>query len=145
MTRVRGAEAVLLPRGRVVSRPDPPDRVHMLTVCRLGAGLSPTRSRAKLHRHRPRRCNEDGREPFDVAGDTKFVQTQQDFAEEGARLEPREMGAEAEVRSAAAERLVIVGRSAHVQAIGIWEHLGIAVGGAVVHHDLVAFAQPLAA
>jgi hypothetical protein len=60
------------------------------------------------------------------------------------RFELRQRRPETEVR-AEAERQVIVWRPPHVEAVGGGKNAFVAIPGDVPHHDLVAFADPLAA
>ena len=53
-------------------------------------------------------------------------------------LRPGEVGAEAEVGAAAAERQVVVRCAARVERVRVGEVVGIAVGRRVVDDDLVA-------
>ncbi len=52
-----------------------------------------------------------------------------------------EMGPEAEVRPRRAEADVGVGVAAHVEGVGVVEHVLVPVGRVVEHDDLVAFVQ----
>ena len=68
----------------------------------------------------------------------------EELAEDDRHLAAGEVRAEAEVRTGAAEADVRVGIAAHVEALGIVEHAGIAVGDAVEQDDLVAFGEVVA-
>ena len=61
-----------------------------------------------------------------------------------AGLEPREVRAEAEVRSARAERDVVVGFAGEVESIGLVERALVAVGRRIHEHDPVAGRDRLA-
>ena len=63
------------------------------------------------------------------------------LAEHHRQLAAGQVGAEAEVRTGAAEADVRVGVAAHVEALGVVEHPGVAVGGAVEQDELVALVE----
>ena len=62
----------------------------------------------------------------------------QQLLEQDAGLEPGEARAEAEVRATGAERDVVVGRAADVEAVGIGKLRSSRLADDVPHHDLVA-------
>ena len=63
-----------------------------------------------------------------------------ELLEQDAELELGQVVAEAEVRAAAAEPDVRVRVAADVEDVGVGEDAGVAVGGGVEDHDLVALA-----
>jgi hypothetical protein len=71
-------------------------------------------------------------------------QAGQQLAEHHRQLAPRQVGAEAEVRTRTAETNVRVGVPADVEGLGVVEHARVAVGGAVEQHDLVALVEVVA-
>src|SRR5713101_10031444 len=64
-----------------------------------------------------------------------------EFVEDEPQLHPREVGAEAEVRSATTERDVRVGRTRDVEPEWVVPYVFVAVGRDVPDHDLVAFSD----
>ena len=79
-----------------------------------------------------------------VAGDLDVGQAGEQLAEHHRQLAAGEVGAEAEVRARAAEADVGVRVAAHVEALGVVEHPGVAVGGAVEEDELVALVEVVA-
>ena len=75
---------------------------------------------------------------FGGAGQLEVGEALDDLAHGGLDLGPGQAGAEAEVLAAPAEGHVLVGRARHVEHVRVLEHLLVAVGGGVVHDDLVA-------
>ena len=89
-------------------------------------------------RHRLDAVHEVGVEAVRRAGQLDVGQALDDLAHGRLDLGAGEAGAEAEVLAAAAEGHVVVGRAADVEGVRVLEHLLVAVGGGVVHDDLVA-------
>jgi len=67
------------------------------------------------------------------------------LAEHHRHLAAGEVGVEAEVRPGPTEPDMVVGRSAHVEHVGVGELRRVAVGGPVEHRHLVARAHRVAA
>ena len=65
----------------------------------------------------------------------------EELAEHHRDLAPGQVGAEAEVRARGAEADVGVGVAQHVEALGVLEHVLVAVGRVVEEDDLVALGE----
>src|SRR5579859_331740 len=81
--------------------------------------------------------DEGGGEPLGRGRDLEGIHPCKDFLQDGVDLDAGEVLAQADMR-AAAEGDVLVGRAGEVECLGILELVRIAVGGAEIHHHLVA-------
>ena len=75
-------------------------------------------------------------QPVGLARELHVGETRGDLLEDELQLHAREVGAEAEVVAAAAERDLRVGVALDVEREGIVEHVLVAVRRDVPHHDL---------
>src|SRR3546814_2371427 len=83
-------------------------------------------------------ADEVGGQPLRVPGRGEVFEAGEDLAQQRVYLDARDVRTEAELRTAATEGHVVVRRAAQVELVRPVEHLGYAVGGAVVHDHPVA-------
>ena len=93
-------------------------------------GWSRTRNLVEGHRHG---LLDAGDDVGDGPAELEVGEAREQMAEHDADLAAGEVGAEAEVRAAAAERHVGVGLAPDVELLGIVERTGVAVGGREEH------------
>src|SRR5262249_24177537 len=115
------------------TRPGSGSRAHARGRTRLARF-----DRSELHRHVLDAVDEDHMQPLDGAGQLHVGQDAAQLIEHAVDLEPGEVGADAEVRTAATEGDVVVRTAVDVEDVGIRELVGVPVRSRVPERDFVS-------
>ena len=115
-----------------------------LQPARAGNGVPPMGADGlKGHRDVLGPVDEVGLQPLHLAVETNVGDAVEQAVEHHHDLHAGQVGAEAEVGAATAERYVVVGRARDVEGVGIGEHGLVPVGRGMPEHDLVPLLECL--